>query len=203
MYKLKELPFSYQDLEPFIDTHTIGLHYHKHEQNYLNNLNKLLIKNNFSFNYPIEDLYKHLDDFKNDENDLLFNLGGVLNHDLYWQTINPNKKEEPNNILLTLINSKFTSLDNFKQTFIDYALNLKGSGYIFLILNNNELELMTTLNQDSPLKYSFIPLLCIDMWEHAYYLNYQNNKQEYLNNFWQIINFKYSNDIIKGLANNF
>ena len=200
MYKLKELPFSYQDLEPYIDTHTIGLHYNKHQRNYLKNLNNILIKNNFSFNYPIEELYKHLDSFKQDENDLLFNLGGVVNHDLYWQSINPNNKEEPNELLLNLINNKYTSLDNFKKEFINYALNLKGSGYIFLIINNNEIELMTTTNQDSPLKYGYTPLLCVDMWEHAYYLNYQNNKQEYLDNFWQILNFKYANELIKRIS---
>ncbi len=203
MYKLSKLPFAYQDLEPYLDCHTIGLHYNKHQRNYLKNLNNILIKNDFSYDYPIEDLYKHLDDFKEDENDLLFNLGGVLNHDLYWQSINPYNKEEPSLILLNLIKNKFNDYENFKQKFIEDALNLKGSGYIFLIVNNNKVELITTTNQDSPLRFGYIPLLCIDMWEHSYYLNYQNNKQEYLDNFWQILNFKYANEIIKGLANNF
>ena len=94
MYTLKKLPFSFYELEPFIDTYTIGLHYHKHQASYLNNLNKILEK--YNFNYPIEDLYNHLDEIKEeDKNDIIFYLGGVTNHDLYWETISPNNKEKP------------------------------------------------------------------------------------------------------------
>ena len=89
MYQLQELPFLYQDLEPYIDTHTIGLHHNKHEMNYLNNLNKLLIKNNFDFKYNINEFKKE------DQENILFNLGGVLNHNLYWKSINPKKKQKP------------------------------------------------------------------------------------------------------------
>ena len=197
MYNLPKLPFQYQDLEPYLNTQTIALHYHKHQKNYLNNLNNILIKNNFNFNYPMEELYNHLNDFKTNQNDILFNLGGIINHNIYWQTINPNNKEKPNTILTNLINKKYQTLENFQKKLIEYALNLKGSGYIFLIYDNQNIDLMTTKNQDSPLKYGYTPLLCIDMWEHAYYLNYQNNKQEYLNNFLEIINYKYANNQIK------
>lgn len=116
MYTLKPLPFFYQDLEPYIDIHTIGLHHNKHEQNYLNQLNKILEKNNFSFSYPIEGLYKNLDSFhETDKNDILFHLGGVVNHELYWQSINPKDKEKPLNELLQAIINKYGSFDNFKE----------------------------------------------------------------------------------------
>lgn len=96
MYQLQELPFLYQDLEPYIDTHTMGLHHNKHEMNYLNNLNKLLIKNNYDFKYNINEIIYHINEFKEeDQENILFNLGGVLNHNLYWKSINPKKKQKP------------------------------------------------------------------------------------------------------------
>ena len=116
MYTLKTLPFSFYELEPFIDTHTIGLHYHKHQSSYLNNLNKILEK--YNFNYPIEDLYNHLDKIKEeDKNDVIFYLGGVTNHDLYWETINSNNKEKPKGKLLDAISKKYGSMDNFWNEF--------------------------------------------------------------------------------------
>lgn len=195
MYTLKPLPFLYQDLEPYIDTHTIGLHHNKHEQNYLNQLNKILEKNNFSFSYPIEGIYKNLDRFnETDKNDILFNLGGVVNHELYWQSINPKDKEKPLDELLQAIINKYGSFDKFRETFIKLALSIKGSGYTFLVKNtNNQIDIINTSNQDNPYLYGYIPLFNVDMWEHAYYLNYKNNKQEYLENFFEIANFNYAN----------
>lgn len=202
MYELKPLPFLYQDLEPFIDTHTMGLHHNKHEQNYVNNLNKLLEKNHFTFSYPIEGIYKHLNDFnKEDQNDILFNLGGVVNHELYWQSINPKNKENPQNELLQAIINKYESFDHFKEEFKRIALSLKGSGYTFLIKKqDHSIDIINTLNQDSPYFYGYIPLFNVDMWEHAYYLNYKNNKQEYLDNFFAIANFHYANENYNSLV---
>ncbi len=195
MYTLKALPFLYQDLEPYIDTHTIGLHHNKHEQNYVNHLNKLFVKNHFTFSYPIEEVYKHLNEFeKEDQNDVLFNLGGIVNHEIYWQSINPKNKENPDNELLKAIINKYGSFDHFKEKFIKLALNIKGSGYTFLVKKeDNSIDIINTLNQDSPYFYGYIPLFNVDMWEHAYYLNYKNNKQEYLDNFFEIANFNYAN----------
>ena len=198
MYNLKTLPFNYRDLEPYIDTHTVGLHHNKHHKNYLKNLNNLLTKNNYNFSYPIEDLYYHLDEIKDsDKNDVLFNWGGVINHDLYWQSINPNNKEEPQGILLKSILEKYQTIGKFKNALIDMALNLKGSGYTFLVLTKKkDIDIINTLNQDSPISLGYVPLFNIDMWEHAYYLNYKNNKKEYLDNFFDIANFNYANKIM-------
>lgn len=203
MYKLKPLPFNYQDLEPYIDTHTIGLHYHKHEKNYLNKLNTILINNKFTFSYPIEELYHHINEFNSkDQNDIIFNLGGVVNHDLYWESINPNNKTDPQGKLKESLINKFGNFNKFKEEFIKTALNLKGAGYTFLIMKQDRtLDIINTINQDSPLLFDYIPLLNIDMWEHAYYINYENNKQEYLANYFDILNFNYANKIFNNTNN--
>lgn len=193
MYTLKSLPFEMFSLEPFIDTHTIGLHHYKHELSYLNNLNKIIAK--YNVNYKLEELYKHLDEFKDeDKNDLIFYLGGVINHELYWQSINPNNKENPQSKLLDAINKEYGSLDNFWMEFKNLVTNLKGSGYVFLVKSkNNEIDLITTSNQDSPYLFNLTPLFCIDLWEHAYYINYENDKLRYFETFKTLANFNYAN----------
>lgn len=195
MYQLNPLPFSYEELEPFLKTHAIALHYQKHQKNYLKKLNSLLITNNYDFQKPIENLYKTYNEFPTKViPNLLFNLGGIINHDLFWHTINPHQKMPPNSLLLDSINHYYKNMENFKNQFNQEALNLKGSGYVFLVKTSpKEIKILSLPNQDSPLLYGYTPLLCIDMWEHAYYLNYQNNKQEYLDNFWDIVNFNYAN----------
>ena len=199
MYKISPLYYGYSSLEPYIDTHTMGLHYNKHYRNYLNNLNRLLIKNNYDFSYPIEQLYLHLNKFsESDLNDILFNLGGVLNHELYFRIIAPNKNKNDNLPLLNLINKKFGSYDNFKKEFRESAKNLKGSGYTSLVMNdNNEIFIMNTQNQDSPIFYNLIPLIIIDMWEHAYYINYENDKDKYIDAFFDILNLEEVNKIFE------
>ncbi len=202
MYTLKPLPFLYQDLEPYIDTHTMGLHHNKHEQNYMNNLNKLLLENHYDFKYPIEELYYHMDLFdEKSKNDILFNLGGVINHELYWESMNPKEKEDPTGELLDAILDKYGSFENFKKQFMNMALNLKGSGYTFLVKKkDNTIDIINTSNQDSPILFNYIPLFNVDLWEHAYYLNYKNNKREYLENFFEIANFNYANKNYKSFA---
>lgn len=116
MYTLKKLPFSFYELEPFIDTHTIELHYYKHEASYLTNLNKIL--ENYNLNYQIENLYNYLNEIKEeDKNDVIFYLSSVTNHDLYWKTINPNNKEKPKGKLLVVISKKYVSMDNLWNEF--------------------------------------------------------------------------------------
>lgn len=196
MYKLKKLPYLFESLEPYIDTHTLGLHYNKHQKNYLKKLNQLLQNNNYNYEYPIELLSYHLNEFKEeDRNNILFNLGGVLNHTIYFESLS-NKHEMPSNELLNKILDNFNSLDNFKTLFKESAMNLKGSGYTYLILDqDNNLQIMNFTNQDCPCFHNLIPLLCIDLWEHAYYINYENNKDLYIDNFFDIIDFNYANKL--------
>ena len=197
MYKINDLPYDYDALEPFIDTHTLGLHYNKHQKNYLKKLNELLLKNNYNFKYSIEELTKYVSMFNdNDIEDILFNLGGVINHNLYFDSISP-KKEEPNILLKNKINNNFGSYDNFKKLFKESALSLKGSGYTFLVLNNGNLKIVNLPNQENPYSYNLIPLITLDLWEHAYYINYENKKDLYIDNFFEIINFHKANKIIE------
>ena len=200
MYQLPILPYLFQDLEPFIDTHTMGLHYHKHEQNYLNKLNELLRKNRYDYRYPLEELIYHIDEFlPADQEDIVYNLGGVLNHNLYWKSIHP-KPQQPIDKLKEELDKKYGSFDQFMEEMKRMALQLKGSGYTFLVIQEDgELDLINTSNQDTPLLHGKIPLLNIDMWEHAYYLNVQNNKENYFNNFRQIVDFTNANKIYNSI----
>ena len=196
MYKLEKLPYEYDSLEPFIDTHTLGLHKNKHEKNYLDKLNTILVKNGFQFQYPIMVLLNHLNEFRQeDREDILYNLGGVINHEIYFKSMNV-AKEEPNNTLMKMLIERFGSYDGFKTEFKKMALSIKGSGYVFLVLNKGKLDLIVLYNQQTPSYFNLVPLLGIDMWEHAYYLNYKNNKDLYIDNFLDIISFKEANKLI-------
>lgn len=202
MYKLPKLNYSFDELEPYIDTHTVGLHYHKHEQNYLNKLNQLLIKNNYDYRYNLNELIYHINEFpKKDWNDILFNLGGVLNHNLYWKSMSPNHNL-PFGKLKLYIERKYGSYENLWSKMKETALSLKGSGYTFLVLNRNyDLEIINTENQTTPLSVGYIPLFNIDMWEHAYYLNYKNEKGNYIDNFEKIADFTNASNIFNDIVN--
>lgn len=197
MYTLFDLPYSYQDLEPFIDTHTMGLHYLKHTLGYLNKLNELLIKENYDFRYNLEELIYHISEFSS-KDDILFNLGGVLNHNLYFYSMS-NYHTMPSIEVMKKINDKFGSYDYFWNKFKEVALKLKGSGYTFVVLKNNDLDIINLSNQENPLLYGMIPLFCIDLWEHAYYLNYNNDKSKYIDNFKEIADFGMFNTIYNGI----
>ena len=195
MYILKALPYEYDELEPFIDTHTLGLHKNKHQANYLKKLNDLLLKNNYDFRYSLENLTKNINEFNfNNKEDILFNLGGVINHDLYFNSMSPNKVL-PNKNLQALIDEIYGSFDNMQKEFKTMALSLKGSGYTFLVLDGRKLKIVNLINQDNPYNYHYVPLIALDMWEHAYYLNYENKKNLYIDNFFDVISFAMANKI--------
>ena len=195
MYKLAKLPYDYEELEPFIDTHTLGLHHKKHQQNYLNKLNEILVKNNYDFKYNLVELNFHIDEFPKDvQENLLFNLGGVINHDIYFNSMS-DKPHKPNIFLKTKIDEDFGSFDKFKEEFKNKALELKGSGYTVLVIDKNKLKIINLKNQDNPYYHNLIPLLAIDLWEHAYYINYENKKDLYIDNFFEIMDFKEANKI--------
>jgi len=201
MYKLPKLPFLYQDLEPFIDTHTMALHHQKHEQNYFNNLNKILVKNNYDFQYTIDELIYHVHEFSpTDQKDILFNLGGVLNHELYWKSMNENNHQKPSGFLKTQIDKTFGSYEKFWDLIKNKALELKGSGYTFLVLKTDgNLDVINMMNQETPLLFGYIPLFNIDLWEHAYYINYENDRARYVENFKNIVDFTYASKVYNSL----
>ena len=196
MYKLNKLPYLYQDLEPYISTHTMGLHYHKHAENYLNKLNQILTQNNYKFNYQLNELLFHLEEFPQEvQEDILFNLGGVINHNLYFSSIGKDKNK-PEGLFKSYLESKYQNLENFFQKLKEKALKLKGSGYTFLVINEKEeLDLINLPNQQTPWLIKNIPLFCIDLWEHAYYLTYENDKAKYIDNFIEIADFSLASKI--------
>lgn len=202
MYQLPTLPYLFQDLEPYIDTHTMGLHYHKHEQNYLNQLNALLQKNHYDYRYSLSELLYHINEFpQEDRENILFNLGGVLNHNLYWKSINPAQGLKPTGKLKSHIDSQYGNYEQFWNQFKEKALKLKGSGYTFLVLKNDgQLDIINVSNQETPLMTGYVPLFNVDMWEHAYYLNYQNDKEKYLNNIAIIADFTNASQIYHNIV---
>lgn len=194
MYKAKTLKYEYSDLEPYIDTRTIGIHYNNHYLGYLNRLNKILSENNYDFKYSLSELLEHIDEFPIALRDtIIYNAGGVLNHELYFANISPRKNTTPTGVLAEAIIQRYGSFDAFKKEFIRNAKLVVGSGYTFLVVGKNGLEIINTSNQETPYLYGFTPIMAIDLWEHAYYLEYQSNRDAYIDNFFEIIDF----DIVK------
>ena len=189
MYKKIDLNYDFAALEPYIDTHTVGLHYNKYKT-YLENLNKLLLKNNFKFDVPIEEVYLHINEFDEvDRPGILFNLGGVLNHELYFSNLTPKPKDNNSLEIMKEINMVYGNFDLFKKLFKDSANKIKGSGYTFLAKDKDgRITIMNTTNQDTPLFLNLKPLMALDMWEHAYYINYNNDKDRYIDAYFDILN---------------
>ncbi len=192
MYELPKLNYKFNELEPNIDSKTVEIHYTKHHQGYLDKLNKALE------NYPDLsnlDLEKLLTSTQIPEDILIAvnnNGNQVFNHNFYWESLTSetkDKKDKPEGKLLEFIARDFGSFDNLKKEFTDKALTLFGSGWVYLYLDKeNKLNIKQYINEGNPLKEG-IPLLNIDVWEHAYYLSYQNRRNEYIQNYFNIINW--------------
>lgn len=186
----KRITLDYKSLEPYIDDRTLDLHYNAHYRNYTDKLNKYLNDINYDYKDSPEYLAKHINILPMENRDeILFNLGGYLNHSLYFYNLTNKKKDIPIE-LLNLINKYFGSFSLFKEEFIDMAMEVKGSGYTFLVMDkNNKLRIINTSNQDTPYYYGFTPIMTIDVWEHAYYLKYTYLRKKYLENVFDIIDF--------------
>lgn len=186
----KRITLDYKSLEPYIDDRTLDLHYNIHYRNYTDKLNKYLKDINYNYKYSAEYLAKNIDILPMENRDeILFNLGGYLNHSLYFYNLTDKKKEIPKE-LLDEINKYFGSFSLFKEEFIDMALEVKGSGYTFLVLDkNNKLRIINTSNQDTPYYYGFTPIMTIDVWEHSYYLKYTYDRKKYLDSIFNVIDF--------------
>ncbi|VAW20120.1 Superoxide dismutase [Mn] [hydrothermal vent metagenome] len=188
-FELPVLQYKYDALEPLIDARTMEIHHTKHHAAYTNNLNNA-VRGTGLEGKDIEELFaqvsKHPTAVRN-------NGGGFYNHNLYWEIMTPGGPESPEGGLLSAINKSFGSVGNFKDTFAKAALTRFGSGWAWLVKNDSGLVISSTPNQDNPLMdiadVKGIPILCIDVWEHAYYLNYQNRRPDYIEAFWKIINW--------------
>lgn len=188
-YSLPELPYAKDALEPHIDAKTMEIHHGKHHATYITNLNNALEGTDLG-DQSIESLVQNLDKVPEDKRMAVRNNGGGhANHSLFWETLSPNGGGDPTGELAEAINSAFGSFADFKAQFKDAALKRFGSGWAWLVVNNGKLEITSTPNQDSPLMDGKSPLLGLDVWEHAYYLNYQNRRPDYVEAFWNVVNW--------------
>ena len=191
IHELPKLPYSYDALEPFIDTKTMEIHHSKHHQTYVNNLNAALDKHPELKDKTLENLVKVINDAPEDiKTAVRNNGGGHTNHSLFWTIMIPKGGGEPQGDLATVIKKKFGDFATFKKLFSDTALGRFGSGWAWLVVSKGELEVYSTANQDNPLMEGKTPVLGLDVWEHAYYLKYQNRRAEYIENWWNVVNWE-------------
>lgn len=188
-YTLPKLPYTFDALEPSIDARTMEIHYGKHHQAYCDNSNKALAGTAWA-EKTIEDVLTHLDDIPADKRTAVRNHGGgFFNHNFFWTVLGP-KGSGPNGELQQALQRTFGSVEAFCGKFEAAAIGQFGSGWAWLVTSGGALEILQTSNQDSPVSLGKIPLLTIDVWEHAYYLKYQNRRAEYVKAFWNIVNWK-------------
>jgi Fe-Mn family superoxide dismutase len=185
------LPYAKDALAPHIGADTMEVHYEKHHTAYVTNLNKAVDGTEWA-SKSIEELVKNLNAVpENIRNAVRNNGGGHLNHNLFWQMLSPNGGGEPSGALGDAINSTFGSFAAFKEQFAAAGVGRFGSGWAWLVVNNGKLEITSTANQDNPLTDGKTPLLGLDVWEHAYYLNYQNRRPDYIAAFWNVVNWDF------------
>jgi Fe-Mn family superoxide dismutase len=188
-FELPPLPYDYAALEPHIDAETMQLHHDKHHQAYVDNANKALAGTEWE-NASVEGVLAALDAMPDDiRTTVRNNAGGHANHSLFWELMSPDGGGEPEGDLKAAIDDVFGSVDELKTTINDNGVKRFGSGWTWLVYDGTGLALYSTPNQDSPLMQSDEPLLGIDVWEHAYYLKYQNRRPEYLENWWNAVNW--------------
>jgi superoxide dismutase, Fe-Mn family len=187
-YEVPALPYAYDALEPHIDAQTMTIHHDKHHQAYVDKVNAALEGTEWA-DKPIDEVVANLSSLPADKlGPVRNNGGGHYNHSLFWESLSPDGGE-PEGELLDAITAKFGSLDAFKEQFESAGVNQFGSGWAWLVLDGGELAITSTPNQDSPLTDGKTPLLGNDVWEHAYYLKYQNQRPAYLKAFWNVVNW--------------
>lgn len=189
-YELPQLPYAYDALEPHIDKETMNIHHTKHHNAYITNVNNALAGHDELLSKSVEDLISNLDAVpENIRTAVRNNGGGHANHSLFWTILSPNGGGEPTGELAEAITKKFGSFEAFKDEFAKAGATRFGSGWAWLAVNNGELEVTSTPNQDSPLMEGKTPILGLDVWEHAYYLNYQNRRPDYISAFFNVVNW--------------
>jgi Fe-Mn family superoxide dismutase len=189
-FELPPLPYDYSALEPYIDTQTMHLHHDKHHAAYVTNLNNAVHNTEFA-NMSVDDLVQQIN--RVPDNILMAvqnNAGGHANHSLFWQIMKPNGGGQPTGELASAIQQAFGSFDQFKAAFNDAGVKRFGSGWVWLVLDQSgRLSITSTANQDSPLMNGLYPVMGNDVWEHAYYLEYQNRRPDYLAAWWNVVNW--------------
>lgn len=189
-HTLPALPYAFDALEPHFDTKTMEIHYSKHHQTYVDKLNAALDKHPALHEKTVEELVADLDMIPEDIRQAVRNHGGGhLNHSMFWQLLAPNAGGQPTGALLDAITKKFGSFEAFTTQFSDAAANRFGSGWAWLVIDGKELAIVSTANQDNPITEGKTPILGLDVWEHAYYLKYQNKRPDFVKAFWNLVNW--------------
>ena len=190
-FEVPPLPYEYNALEPYIDTQTMQLHHDKHHAAYVNNLNNALQNQSQLASWTVEDLVQRINEVPESiRTAVRNNAGGHINHSMFWQIMKPNGGGEPTGELGSAIQQAFGSFDQFKAAFNDAGVKRFGSGWTWLVLDRSgKLQVISTANQDSPMMDGMFPVMGNDVWEHAYYLKYQNRRPDYLAAWWNVVNW--------------
>lgn len=190
-HTLPTLPYAFTALEPHIDGRTMEIHYTKHHQGYINNLNTAIEKHPALEDKTVEELVADIDMLPEDIRIAVRNNGGGhLNHSMFWESMAPNAGGTPEGALLAALTSTFGSFEDFQTLFADAAGKRFGSGWAWLVVDDKKLSVVSTANQDNPVTEGKTPILGLDVWEHAYYLHYQNRRPEYVKAFWNVVNWR-------------
>ena len=198
MFTLPDLSYGYNALEPHIDEETMKIHHDKHHKAYMDKLNTALEKHPELSNKPIEEFLENIDAVPEGIRTAVKNNGGgYYHHSLFWEMMSPDGGGEPEGGIATEINKTFGSFESFKEQFTNEAATHFASGWTWLVKDSEgRLSILSTPNQDSPISSDLKPLLGVDTWEHAYYLKYQNRRPEFIEAWWNVVNWKYANDNI-------
>jgi len=197
-HELPKLTYDYNALEPYVDEQTMNIHHTKHHQAYVNNLNAALDKHPELFEKSLLELVKDLGSVPEDIRTAVRNNGGGhLNHSMFWSVMMKAEGQKPEGDLLDAINEKFESYENFKDIFSKAATTRFGSGWAWLVLKDGKLDVVSTANQDNPVSEGLVPVLGLDVWEHAYYLKYQNRRPEYIENWFNVVNWDEVSNLYK------
>ena len=187
-YEVPPLPYDYNALEPTIDEETMHLHHDKHHQAYVNAANGLLEGTEWA-DKPVEEVLKNLGSLGDKETGVRNQAGGHYNHSLFWEWMSPDGGGSPDGDLAAAIESAFGSFDDFKAQFKDAGVKRFGSGWSWLVHDGSGLAVVSTANQDNPISDGKTPLLGVDVWEHAYYLKYQNRRPDYIDAWWNVVDW--------------
>ncbi|MFL1672917.1 superoxide dismutase [Paenibacillus thiaminolyticus] len=190
-FTLPELSYGYDELEPYLDARTMEIHHKKHHAAYVANLNQALSSSPQFKNATVEQLISHLDDIPEDIRTAVRNHGGGhYGHSLYWSIMSPTGGGDPKGDIAKGIEKHFGSFEQLKEDLTKAALSRFGSGWGWLVVNGDKLEVMSTPNQDTPLADNKTPILVVDVWEHAYYLQYQNRRPDFVSSWWNVVNWE-------------
>ncbi|MFP7171045.1 superoxide dismutase [Terribacillus sp. 7520-G] len=189
-FELPELPYAYDALEPHIDKETMNIHHTKHHNTYVTKLNDAIAGKADLESKSLEELVAGVNELPSDvQTAVRNNGGGHYNHSLFWKLLSPNGGGEPTGEVASAIANKYGTFDKFKEEFAAAAAGRFGSGWAWLVVENGEVDIVSTPNQDNPVMEGKTPILGLDVWEHAYYLKYQNKRPDYISAFWNVVNW--------------